>query len=180
MPNNSHSIVDLTTPVQGESQGQSSPMSSPEVGPSTKRIRKNNGASQSKSTSYGQQSVMSSGDEDPLVNVSRKQQVTAMTAPEEQIGKPLRMSNLRCVICFESPTNLAVTTCGHWFCHTCIMETLIAGEARVAEGEARRSQCPICRKTLNRQKAADVFPALLMKKGQATQPRRTGRVTTRT
>jgi hypothetical protein len=60
---------------------------------------------------------------------------------------------------------------GHLFCHTCLMEALIAGENRAGPGEQKRSQCPVCRKFINRSKAADIIP-LLLKKGLATQPRK--------
>jgi hypothetical protein len=51
------------------------------------------------------------------------------------------------------------------------MEALIAGENRAGPGEPRRSQCPVCRKAVSRNKANDIIP-LLLKKGLATQPRR--------
>jgi hypothetical protein len=60
---------------------------------------------------------------------------------------------------------------GHLFCHTCLMEALIAGENRAGPGEQKRSQCPVCRKVINRSKASDIIP-LLLKKGLATQPRK--------
>lgn len=52
------------------------------------------------------------------------------------------------------------------------MQALIAGENRTGHNEPKRSQCPVCRKTINRQKTgSDVIP-LLLKKGLATQPRK--------
>lgn len=51
------------------------------------------------------------------------------------------------------------------------MEALIAGESRAGPGEQRKSQCPVCRKNISRNRATDVIP-LLLKKGLATQPRR--------
>jgi hypothetical protein len=51
------------------------------------------------------------------------------------------------------------------------MEALIAGENRSGPGEPKRSQCPVCRKLINRTKATDIIP-LLLKKGLATQPRK--------
>ncbi|KAL1618536.1 hypothetical protein SLS54_007264 [Diplodia seriata] len=55
----------------------------------------------------------------------------------------------------------------------CLMEALIAGEQRAGPGEPKRSQCPVCRKALSRNKTGDIIPLLLMmKKGLATQPRR--------
>ena len=53
------------------------------------------------------------------------------------------------------------------------MEALIAGEQRAGPGEPKRSQCPVCREALSRNKTGDIIPLLLMKKkGLATQPRR--------
>jgi len=57
------------------------------------------------------------------------------------------------------------------------MEALIAGENRNQPGEAKRSQCPICRKFINRTKAPDKAPdiiPLLMKKGPARKRKRYG------
>jgi len=51
------------------------------------------------------------------------------------------------------------------------MEALIAGESRAGHGEPKRSQCPVCRKFINRSKTTDIIP-LLLKKGLATQPRK--------
>jgi hypothetical protein len=65
-----------------------------------------------------------------------------------------------------------LTYTGHLFCHTCLMEALIAGENRSGPGEQKRSQCPVCRKVINRSKVADIIP-LLLKKGLVTQPRKT-------
>ena len=53
---------------------------------------------------------------------------------------PPRLSTLTCVICLEPPRNLTTTLCGHLFCHTCLMEALIAGEHG-----ASASRCPVCR-----------------------------------
>ena len=112
----------------------------------------------------------------------------ASQKPQEEQNKPLRFNTITCVICMDSPTNLTATSCGkktldggrtnladsyvgHVFCHTCLMEALIAGENRGAPGEAKRSQCPVCRKNISRTKASDILP-LVLKKGLATQPRR--------
>jgi hypothetical protein len=51
------------------------------------------------------------------------------------------------------------------------MEALVAGENRAGPGEQKRSQCPVCRKFINRNKTTDVIP-LMLQKGLATQPRK--------
>jgi hypothetical protein len=67
--------------------------------------------------------------------------------------------------------SLSNSPLGHLFCHTCLMEALIAGENRTGPHETKRSQCPVCRKSISRTKASDIIP-LLLKKGLATQPRK--------
>lgn len=111
--------------------------------------------------------------QDRLRQEQLAEQVKAQQGEAER-DKPLKLSNLQCVICLEAPTDLTATTCGHLFCHHCLMEALIAGENRAARaGETRKSQCPVCRKNLSRTKrgAQDIIP-LLMKKGISSQPRR--------
>ncbi|KAF1918275.1 hypothetical protein BDU57DRAFT_446410 [Ampelomyces quisqualis] len=92
----------------------------------------------------------------------------ALTKPDD---KPTTFNTFNCVICMDMPTDLTATACGHLFCHTCLMEALIAGENRSVPGDPRRSQCPVCRKFINRNKPTDIIP-LLLKKGLATQPRK--------
>lgn len=99
---------------------------------------------------------------------------TVQAAPPEPYPTPgaaTTFNTFTCVICMDNPTDLSATACGHLFCHTCLMEALIAGENRTGPGEAKRSQCPVCRKLLSRTKASDIVP-LLLKKGLATQPRK--------
>ncbi|KAK8162287.1 hypothetical protein IWX90DRAFT_435144 [Phyllosticta citrichinensis] len=112
-------------------------------------------------------------DKTSLAEALQKQRVEQVKAQAERppADAPLRLSNITCVICMDSPKNITATACGHVFCHTCLMEALIAGENRAGYDGPKRSQCPVCRKTLNRTKASDVIP-LLLKKGAATQPRR--------
>lgn len=116
---------------------------------------------------------------------------------EEPVGsqkstgdKPVSLRNLTCVICMDKPTDLTAASCGkcmithlsglladfgesigHVFCHTCLMEALIAGEnrARIAY-EPKRSQCPVCRKNVNRNKKSDVIPLLIMKGTSRARP----------
>jgi len=111
-------------------------------------------------------------DEDNVLNTTlqrqRAEQVASQQQPKE---KPLRISNLTCVICMDTPTDLTATSCGHIFCYTCLMEALIAGENRLgAHGETKRSQCPVCRKAIARNKASDVIPLLIKKKGSLPPP----------
>ncbi|KAL8709478.1 MAG: hypothetical protein Q9225_007448 [Loekoesia sp. 1 TL-2023] len=91
-------------------------------------------------------------DDKGLSQVLEQQQAAAI---KEQQGKqgdqPTKLSTLQCIICMESMTDITVTHCGHLFCHTCIMEALIAGENQGEPGKAT-SKCPVCRKKVSRPK----------------------------
>ncbi|KAF2418472.1 hypothetical protein EJ08DRAFT_63296 [Tothia fuscella] len=81
-------------------------------------------------------------------------------------GNPT-LASMNCVICMDVPTDLTATSCGHLFCHTCLIEALKAGERTRKPGETKRSQCPVCRKNLDRNKPTDIIPLLIRKgKGQ--------------
>ncbi|KAI4258558.1 MAG: hypothetical protein LQ352_001193 [Teloschistes flavicans] len=73
----------------------------------------------------------------------------AQRAKEQEATK---LSNVTCIICMESMTDMTVTHCGHLFCHTCIMEALIAGENQSNPGDPGKgtSKCPVCRKKVVR------------------------------
>jgi hypothetical protein len=147
----------------------------PAAGPSSKRIKRNDGLPVDRATATPQldiEEIDLSDDKVPLQEALRKQRTEAVKAQEKPEEKPLRLSNLQCVICLEQPTDMTATSCGHLYCHTCLMESLIAGENLSAQGgETKKSTCPICRKFISRAKASDIIP-LLMKKGIATQPRK--------
>ncbi|KAL1626043.1 hypothetical protein SLS56_007017 [Neofusicoccum ribis] len=167
------------------------------AGPSTKRAKRDDGSSNStngrrRSGQHLDASTSSAGnaaadeveeieqidlidDDTPLATALQKQRAEQVKAQQEsQTGAdaPPRLTSLTCVICMDTPKDLTATACGHVFCHACLMEALIAGEARAGPGEPKRSQCPVCRKALSRNKTGDIIPLLLMKKGLATQPRR--------
>ncbi|OCK82560.1 hypothetical protein K432DRAFT_380304 [Lepidopterella palustris CBS 459.81] len=169
-------------PCRRISKRTSNAHSSPEAaeGPSTKRVRLNNGTSGRAGTIGKAEPATASSpieeidlvnDTNPLQSALQKQRVEQVKAQEKPSEKPLRLSNLTCVICMDTPTDITATSCGHLFCHTCLMEALIAGENRSAPHEPKRSQCPVCRKFINRNKSTDII-SLLMKKGLATQPRK--------
>lgn len=144
------------------------------AGPSTKRMKRNDetGArAGAVAASNPVEEVDLVNNTNQLQSALQKQRVEQVKAQEGPSDKPLRLSTLTCVICMDTPTDITATSCGHLFCHTCLMEALIAGENRSAPHEPKRSQCPVCRKFINRAKSSDIIP-LLMKKGLATQPRK--------
>ncbi|KAJ4351443.1 uncharacterized protein N0V89_006785 [Didymosphaeria variabile] len=173
----SNGYVDLTTdsPDVTTARSRKTQRDSPTPGPSAKRQRRNDGtAAQAESDLPAAmvEEIDLSSENKTVQHVLQKQReeaVKAQALPEE---KATTFNTFNCVICMDTPTDLTATACGHLFCHTCLMEALIAGENRGNPGEQRRSQCPVCRKNINRSKVSDIIP-LLLKKGLATQPKKT-------
>ncbi|KAF2740109.1 hypothetical protein EJ04DRAFT_425554 [Polyplosphaeria fusca] len=147
---------------------------SPSPGPSSKRLKRNDGnvARRTAQSPPAKIEEIDLSDDKPAVqDVLQKQRADAVKAQQKPEETATTFKNINCVICMDTPTDLTATACGHLFCHTCLMEALIAGENRSAPNEPKRSQCPVCRKFINRTKDKEVIPLMLMK-GLATQPRK--------
>ncbi|KAF2658665.1 hypothetical protein K491DRAFT_592616 [Lophiostoma macrostomum CBS 122681] len=149
----------------------------PSPGPSSKRVRRADGTAanvKSRSPEAKIEEIDLSEDRPVLQDVLQKQREQAIKAQQKPEEQATTLRNFTCVICMDTPTDLTATSCGHLFCHTCLMEALIAGENRSGPNEPKRSQCPVCRKHINRTKQPDIIP-LLLKKALASQPRRSSR-----
>ncbi|KAI9703130.1 MAG: SUMO-targeted ubiquitin ligase complex subunit slx8 [Candelina mexicana] len=94
-------------------------------------------------------------DDSGLSALLQKQRADEAKANQKEGQEMPRISKLQCIICLETPTDLTATSCGHLFCHTCVMEALIAGESQAARaGEsapATKSKCPVCRQRISRE-----------------------------
>ncbi|KAL8951440.1 MAG: hypothetical protein Q9222_002601 [Ikaeria aurantiellina] len=93
-------------------------------------------------------------DEGGIAKVLEQQQASAIKEQQAAAGQgdePSKLSTVQCIICMEPMTDMTVTHCGHIFCHTCIMEALIAGENQGEPGKGT-SKCPVCRKKVARPK----------------------------
>ncbi|UPX17581.1 RING-type E3 ubiquitin transferase [Ascochyta rabiei] len=164
------SHVDLTAP---DSPPRRRKRDSPAPGPSSKRHKHDHGTSAERphGKSPANMVEMDLSQDAALFDLLQRQREEALESqprPEETVTT---FNNFNCVICMDRPTDITATACGHLFCHTCLMEALIAGENRTGPGEPKRSQCPVCRKSISRTRATDIIP-ILLKKGLATQPRR--------
>ncbi|KAI9795694.1 MAG: SUMO-targeted ubiquitin ligase complex subunit slx8 [Piccolia ochrophora] len=85
-------------------------------------------------------------DDTELSALLRKQREEQVKGQQTDDSGPPSFSALTCIICLDTPTALTVTACGHYFCHQCLMEALIAGETD------NRSRCPVCREKVQRTK----------------------------
>ena len=112
-------------------------------------------------------------DDKGLQKVLEQQRMATIKAQQEQANKPSKLSTLQCIICMEPMKDITATHCGgsqlitspiscdskliqsclgHLFCHTCLMEALIAGENQGAEPGKGTPKCPVCRKKVLRPK----------------------------
>lgn len=107
-------------------------------------------------------------DDTTLSKVLEQQRAETVKSQQNDGNQPIKLSNLQCIICMEPMTNITATHCGrsatctsfsqlftlspigHLFCHTCLMEALIAGEQQTEPGKAPLSRCPVCRKKVRR------------------------------
>ncbi|PVH93730.1 hypothetical protein DM02DRAFT_540946 [Periconia macrospinosa] len=165
--------VDLTSSPAETSSSRAKRQNS-DSGPSQKRLKRDDGtaaAAEDNNEANAIEEIDLSTDQQNVHHVLQKQREEAVKSQQKPDDKATTFNTINCVICMDTPTDLTATSCGHLFCHTCLMEALIAGENRSAPGEPKRSQCPVCRKVINRNKANDIIP-LLFKQGLATQPRK--------
>ncbi|MCJ1401033.1 SUMO-targeted ubiquitin ligase complex subunit slx8 [Xylographa trunciseda] len=88
--------------------------------------------------------------EEQRLRQKEQQQAESIRSLHEQSKKPIRISDLQCVVCMDNMTNITATYCGHLFCHTCLMEALIAGENQGPDIGKGPSRCPVCRKKVVR------------------------------
>ncbi|KAL9075040.1 MAG: hypothetical protein Q9157_004155 [Trypethelium eluteriae] len=109
-------------------------------------------------------------EEDTALADTLKKQRQQQVALQEDSRKPTKLSKISCIICMETPTNLTATSCGHLFCYECLMQALNFSARN--GGDGRRGMCPVCRKVVSRVKKDDIIPLEIMKKGLATQPKR--------
>ncbi|KAI9879871.1 MAG: SUMO-targeted ubiquitin ligase complex subunit slx8 [Pleopsidium flavum] len=89
-------------------------------------------------------------DDTGLSKVLEQQRIETIRAQQNDGNKPLKLSSIQCIVCLEPMTNITATSCGHLFCHTCLMESLIAGEQQTEPGKSPLSRCPVCRKRTRR------------------------------
>jgi hypothetical protein len=91
------------------------------------------------------------------------QQQAIQAQQEDERTGPLRIGSRQCIICMENYTNCTATSCGHFYCHECLVRALIAG---ARNGDRSTGTCPVCRKPLSHtaKKKHDIIPISFMKK----------------
>ena len=136
-----------------------------------KRRKVGNTVSQSSQRSEPVEGIDLTGvdDDKGLSKVLEQQRLATIKAQQEQASKPVKLSTLQCIICMENMQDVTATSCGmfhmamhrvlshlmimlpgHLFCHSCLMEALIAGENQGVEPGKGIPKCPVCRKKVIR------------------------------
>ncbi|KAJ5893827.1 hypothetical protein N7495_005518 [Penicillium taxi] len=83
---------------------------------------------------------------DAIDRVISRQQEDAIKA---QQGRSTLFS-YTCPVCMDICENITATTCGHLFCHSCIMQCLERLPTPPVDKNKHRGSCPVCRKTFTR------------------------------
>ena len=91
----------------------------------------------------------------PIAEVIRKQRAEQIVSQQPDLRTDTGRTSLtafKCPICMDELTDATVTTCGHLFCHRCLIESLKASSAQRSHDNPgnRKSPglCPVCRKAL--------------------------------
>lgn len=94
-------------------------------------------------------------DDKTLKDILAKEQQDAIAAqPKSSTNSNAvsSLSNYKCAICMDAPTNATTTICGHLFCHRCIVDSLKWSERQRREDALHprtvNGLCPVCRKPL--------------------------------
>ncbi|KAK4505669.1 hypothetical protein PRZ48_003634 [Zasmidium cellare] len=100
--------------------------------------------------------------EEELLQKQQQEAIKQQQAADENQG-PFKIGKRTCIICMENFTNCTIASCGHFYCHECLIQALIAGEKNSDRGHGT---CPQCRKPLSRnnKKKRDIITLSFMKK----------------
>lgn len=102
--------------------------------------------------------------EEELLKTQQQEAIKAQQAAHES-AIPVRIGKRQCIICMENYTDCTATACGHFYCHECLIQALMAGARNSDRGTGT---CPVCRKPLSHtaKKKTDIIPISFMTKGQ--------------
>ncbi|KGO67633.1 Zinc finger, RING-type [Penicillium italicum] len=113
-----------------------------------------------------------------LARTVAKQRADAIKA-QASAEKESNLSPLlayKCPICMETPVDATSTSCGHLFCHKCIIDCLKMSE-RTRGGDSSKQHkgtCPVCRTPISRKevpgKSKNLIPLLFLTKKRGDLP----------
>ncbi|KAJ5122194.1 hypothetical protein N7448_003327 [Penicillium atrosanguineum] len=80
----------------------------------------------------------------------REDAIKAQQSTEGEKGSGSMLSAYKCPVCMDTPEDATSTSCGHLFCHRCIVEYLNSADQRLDSSKQVRGTCPICRKPITK------------------------------
>ncbi|KAF2213140.1 hypothetical protein CERZMDRAFT_105875 [Cercospora zeae-maydis SCOH1-5] len=98
--------------------------------------------------------------EEELLQAQQQDAIRAQQQAADD-SRPQKIGCRQCIICLENFTNCTATACGHFFCHECLHQALVAAARTNDRGHG---SCPVCRKHLSHKKKADMIPISFMTK----------------
>ncbi|KAJ5367507.1 hypothetical protein N7541_001448 [Penicillium brevicompactum] len=97
-------------------------------------------------------------DANELAKAVARQREDAIKAqqPTETSDRPLNpLMAYKCPICMDTPVDATTTSCGHLFCHKCIVDCLtFTPETRGDSSKQSKGTCPVCRKPLSHKESS--------------------------
>ncbi|KAM3423372.1 hypothetical protein BST61_g806 [Cercospora zeina] len=98
--------------------------------------------------------------EEELLQTQQQDAIRAQQQATDD-AQPQKIGRRQCIICLENFTNCTATACGHFFCHECLHQALVAAARTNDRGHG---SCPVCRKSLSHKKKTDMIPISFMTK----------------
>ncbi|KAJ5433006.1 uncharacterized protein N7458_012162 [Penicillium daleae] len=149
------------SPIASSSSSSPDPHSMPR---GTKRKRRHNeGGPHSSAPSNRPQSPIESIDltevegSSALAKALAKQREDAVKAQSTDEADKARSMLIayQCPVCMDNLEDATSTSCGHLFCHKCIVEYLQSIDDQCTEqGKQTKGTCPVCRKTITRNESS--------------------------
>ncbi|KAJ5160095.1 uncharacterized protein N7482_007099 [Penicillium canariense] len=102
----------------------------------------------------------------------REDAVKAQSTAEEGKGSSM-LAAYQCPVCMDTPEDATSTSCGHLFCHKCIVQYLQSiDDQRFDQGKPAKGTCPVCRKNLTRNESSGPRRSLIPLKLKLTTKKR--------
>ncbi|OOQ89443.1 C3HC4 type (RING finger) zinc finger containing protein [Penicillium brasilianum] len=102
----------------------------------------------------------------------REDAVKAQPTEEADTARSM-LTAYQCPVCMDSLEDATSTSCGHLFCHKCIVEYLQSiDEQRAEQGKQTKGTCPVCRKTITRNESSGPRRSLIPLKLKVTTKKR--------
>ncbi|KAJ5356544.1 Zinc finger RING-type [Penicillium concentricum] len=106
----------------------------------------------------------------------QKEDAAKAQAEEERNSNLSAILAYKCPICMETPVDATSTSCGHLFCHKCIIDCLKMSEQTRGGDSSKQHKgtCPVCRTPISRKetpgKSKNLIPLLFQTRKRGDIP----------